>query len=243
MLTGIFRPAQTDAIRRGVHMMVATPGRLKDLLAKKRMTLDVCKYLCLDEADRMVDMGFEEDIREVCCQTLKSPGCMQAPVPGRGRPHGGHGFRGGHPGGALPNPKKPWVHASTCAWTRPAAWWTWASRRTSGRCAAKPQKTLGACKHLCLDEADRMVDMGFEEDIREVRCQTLNPEPWACASTCAWMRPTAWWIWASRRSSGRCAAGAGLCRSPRKEALSFLDCHVLEGHWVFAMADIQGSLQ
>lgn len=62
--------AQTDAIRRGVHMMVATPGRLKDLLAKKRMTLDVCKYLCLDEADRMVDMGFEEDIREVhreCC--------------------------------------------------------------------------------------------------------------------------------------------------------------------------------
>ena len=52
-------------------MMVATPGRLKDLLAKKRMTLDVCKYLCLDEADRMVDMGFEEDIREVRCQTLK----------------------------------------------------------------------------------------------------------------------------------------------------------------------------
>jgi len=53
-----------SAIRRGVHMMVATPGRLKDLLAKKRMSLDVCKYLCLDEADRMVDMGFEEDIRE-----------------------------------------------------------------------------------------------------------------------------------------------------------------------------------
>ncbi len=56
--------AQTDAIRRGVHTIVATPGRLKDLLAKKRMSLDVCKYLCLDEADRMVDMGFEEDIRE-----------------------------------------------------------------------------------------------------------------------------------------------------------------------------------
>ena len=40
-------------------MVVATPGRLKDLLHKKRMALDVCKYLCLDEADRMVDMGFE----------------------------------------------------------------------------------------------------------------------------------------------------------------------------------------
>jgi ATP-dependent RNA helicase DDX41 len=56
---------QTDALRLGVHVIVATPGRLKDLLHKKRMTLDVCKYLCLDEADRMVDMGFEEDIREV----------------------------------------------------------------------------------------------------------------------------------------------------------------------------------
>ena len=51
--------AQTDALRLGVHVVVATPGRLKDLLHKKRMTLDVCKYLCLDEADRMVDMGFE----------------------------------------------------------------------------------------------------------------------------------------------------------------------------------------
>ncbi|KAK9837229.1 hypothetical protein WJX81_000185 [Elliptochloris bilobata] len=65
VMGGIDMRQQTDAIRRGVHMMVATPGRLKDLLAKKRMTLDVCKYLCLDEADRMVDMGFEEDIREI----------------------------------------------------------------------------------------------------------------------------------------------------------------------------------
>ena len=54
-------------------MVVATPGRLKDMLSKKRMNLDLCRYLCLDEADRMVDMGFEEDIRfilsffKVCC--------------------------------------------------------------------------------------------------------------------------------------------------------------------------------
>lgn len=46
-------------------MVVATPGRLKDMLSKKRMNLDLCRYLCLDEADRMVDMGFEEDIRHV----------------------------------------------------------------------------------------------------------------------------------------------------------------------------------
>ena len=49
----------------GVHIMVATPGRLMDMLAKKMMTLDICRYLCLDEADRMIDMGFEEDVRTI----------------------------------------------------------------------------------------------------------------------------------------------------------------------------------
>lgn len=48
-----------------MHMCVATPGRLKDMLGKRRMNLDICRYLCLDEADRMVDMGFEEDIRYI----------------------------------------------------------------------------------------------------------------------------------------------------------------------------------
>lgn len=45
-------------------MVTATPGRLKDLLGKKRMNLDLCKFLCLDEADRMVD-GFEEEMRDI----------------------------------------------------------------------------------------------------------------------------------------------------------------------------------
>jgi ATP-dependent RNA helicase DDX41 len=62
---GVDMKSQTDMIRQGVHMVISTPGRLKDHLAKKRMTLGLCKYLCLDEADRMVDLGFEEDIREV----------------------------------------------------------------------------------------------------------------------------------------------------------------------------------
>lgn len=45
--------------------MVATPGRLMDMLNKKIINLDVCRYLCLDEADRMIDMGFEEDVRTI----------------------------------------------------------------------------------------------------------------------------------------------------------------------------------
>ncbi|KAF0308195.1 ATP-dependent RNA helicase abstrakt [Amphibalanus amphitrite] len=54
-----------SVIRRGVHVLVATPGRLMDMLNKKMVKLDVCRYLCIDEADRMVDMGFEEDIRNI----------------------------------------------------------------------------------------------------------------------------------------------------------------------------------
>lgn len=56
---------QLDMIRRGVHIMVATPGRLMDMLDKKMFNLEVCRYLTLDEADRMIDMGFEEDMRTI----------------------------------------------------------------------------------------------------------------------------------------------------------------------------------
>lgn len=46
-------------------MVIATPGRLMDLLTKKKFNLDNCKYLCMDEADRMIDMGFEDDVRTI----------------------------------------------------------------------------------------------------------------------------------------------------------------------------------
>jgi ATP-dependent RNA helicase DDX41 len=62
---GIDMREQADAMRNGVHMITATPGRLKDMLAKKRINLELCRYLCLDEADRMVDLGFEDDIRDI----------------------------------------------------------------------------------------------------------------------------------------------------------------------------------
>jgi ATP-dependent RNA helicase DDX41 len=52
-------------MNKGFHMVVATPGRLLDLLSKAKLRLDTCKYLCLDEADRMIDMGFEEDVRNI----------------------------------------------------------------------------------------------------------------------------------------------------------------------------------
>jgi len=56
---------QEQQIRSGVHMIIATPGRLLDMLNKKKFTLALCRYLVLDEADRLIDLGFEEDIRNV----------------------------------------------------------------------------------------------------------------------------------------------------------------------------------
>jgi len=49
----------------GIHTVVATPGRLKDFLTSNKMNLDICRYLCLDEADRMLDMGFDEDVSQI----------------------------------------------------------------------------------------------------------------------------------------------------------------------------------
>eukprot|EP00823_Brevimastigomonas_motovehiculus_P009405 TRINITY_DN906_c0_g1_i1.p1 TRINITY_DN906_c0_g1~~TRINITY_DN906_c0_g1_i1.p1 ORF type:complete len:790 (-),score=235.13 TRINITY_DN906_c0_g1_i1:264-2600(-) len=62
---GVDIKEQTAVLRNGVHMVVATPGRLLDYLNKKRFNLDLCKILALDEADRMIDLGFEDDMRQL----------------------------------------------------------------------------------------------------------------------------------------------------------------------------------
>ena len=57
---------QLQALNAGVHMVVATPGRLNDMLTKKKFSLRLCRYLCLDEADRMIgEANFEEEVRNV----------------------------------------------------------------------------------------------------------------------------------------------------------------------------------
>lgn len=53
---------QIKALRRGVHVVVATPGRLIDMIERKAIDLEKVKYVVLDEADEMLNMGFREDI-------------------------------------------------------------------------------------------------------------------------------------------------------------------------------------
>jgi len=62
---GIPSHQMNQDLMRGVHVVVATPGRLMDSLSKKKFNLLSCRYLVLDEADRMVDMGFEDDVRTI----------------------------------------------------------------------------------------------------------------------------------------------------------------------------------
>ncbi|TNY20154.1 DEAD-box protein abstrakt [Rhodotorula diobovata] len=62
---GINMSEQSQVLSQGFHMVVATPGRLQDMLEKRKFSLNSCKYLCMDEADRMIDMGFEEDVRNI----------------------------------------------------------------------------------------------------------------------------------------------------------------------------------
>jgi len=62
---GVGMQAQIDALRRGVDILVATPGRLLDHVQQKTVDLRQVEILVLDEADRMLDMGFIHDIRRI----------------------------------------------------------------------------------------------------------------------------------------------------------------------------------
>lgn len=59
---GINSKEPSNQIRSGVHIVVATPGRLSDMLNKKKINLDICKYITLDEADRLLDLAFQRKL-------------------------------------------------------------------------------------------------------------------------------------------------------------------------------------
>ena len=62
---GVSQHSQVNAIRNGVDILVATPGRLLDLMQQGHISLSNIKFFVLDEADRMLDMGFIHDVKKV----------------------------------------------------------------------------------------------------------------------------------------------------------------------------------
>jgi ATP-dependent RNA helicase RhlE len=62
---GVNQRPQVDKLGKGVDILIATPGRLLDLIGQKHITLDRIRHFVLDEADRMLDMGFIHDIRRL----------------------------------------------------------------------------------------------------------------------------------------------------------------------------------
>ncbi len=68
---GVTQRAQTTALRQGVDVLVATPGRLLDLMNQGYISLKDVKYFVLDEADRMLDMGFIHDIKKIIAKLPK----------------------------------------------------------------------------------------------------------------------------------------------------------------------------
>jgi ATP-independent RNA helicase DbpA len=75
--------AQVASLAHGAHIVVGTPGRILDHLARQTLTLDALNTLVLDEADRMLDMGFAEDIAQVIeqCPTVRQTLLFSATYP------------------------------------------------------------------------------------------------------------------------------------------------------------------
>jgi ATP-dependent RNA helicase RhlE len=80
---GVGYGRQNDALRNGVDILVATPGRLLDHIEQGNCRLDAIKYLVLDEADRMLDMGFLPDVRRILdrCPRQRHTALFSATIP------------------------------------------------------------------------------------------------------------------------------------------------------------------
>jgi ATP-dependent RNA helicase DeaD len=74
---------QIRSLQRGVHIVVGTPGRVIDLLERKKLNIDQIKWAVLDEADEMLSMGFIDDVKQILSQSpdTRQTACFSATMP------------------------------------------------------------------------------------------------------------------------------------------------------------------
>ncbi|MEH6790011.1 DEAD/DEAH box helicase [Parasphingorhabdus sp.] len=86
LIGGVSMGDQIKALEKGVDVLIATPGRLMDLFDRGRILMSGCELLVIDEADRMLDMGFIPDIESICSklpatrQTMLFSATMPPPI-------------------------------------------------------------------------------------------------------------------------------------------------------------------
>jgi|SRR5690554_889562 len=82
---GVPQKRQIQSLRRGCDILVATPGRLLDLISQRKLTINNVNYFVLDEADRMMDMGFIIDVKKIVAKMNKDRQTMlfSATLPGQ----------------------------------------------------------------------------------------------------------------------------------------------------------------
>jgi superfamily II DNA/RNA helicase len=109
---GVAYETQIDTLKKGVEILVSTPGRLLDLAKQKHLRLDQVKALVLDEADRMLDLGFLDDVEKILAmlpterQTMLFSATMPDPIVALARRFLTHpvNIHAGHSAETGPNP-------------------------------------------------------------------------------------------------------------------------------------------
>ncbi len=118
LIGGVQMGDQLPRSRKGVDVLIATPGRLLDLFGRGKILLTGCELLVIDEADRMLDMGFIPDIEEICssCPRAARPCSSRRPCRRRSRSSQRNSSR--NRSGSRPHVRRRPISISSSAWSK-----------------------------------------------------------------------------------------------------------------------------
>ena len=146
LIGGVQMGDQVKALEKGVDVLIATPGRLMDLFGRGKIMLNDCNLLVIDEADRMLDMGFIPDIEEICSKLPKN-----APDPAvlgdhaAADPEARRTSSSTTPSGSRSRGRRPPTSISSSGWSRSAP--TRRRTRCATSCATRNSRTRSSSRN------------------------------------------------------------------------------------------------